>query len=204
MIESATRIPAGDEHAGQACGWCAAALEAEDAAAVCAECASLHHEACWDRELGCSRAGCLNAPLTRLDAAEPQKPDDDTAPARKKKARKKPRTSKPCVGCNAELPMHVEVCDDCLAINTPDGLYHGPTKTFTPARDALILAIVGLFICGPVAGPMAISRGNKALEPIRRDPRLSGEGLAIAAMVIGALDLLFWLIAIASSAGGHR
>jgi hypothetical protein len=204
-MESESRIPAGEEHAGKACGWCEAALAAEDAAAVCAECASVHHEACWDRQLGCSRAGCINAPLKRLDDAEPQKPDDDGAApaAAKKKPRKKQRAPRQCVACHAEISVYAEVCDDCFAINTPDGLYHGPKTTFAPARDAFILSLVGLFICGPVLGPMAISRGNKALEPIRRDPRLGGEGLAIAAIVIGVLDLLFWLVALGSRAGSR-
>jgi hypothetical protein len=110
---------------------------------------------------------------------------------------------KRCVGCGAEMAAVVEVCDDCLTVNTPDGLYHGPTRTYQPARDAFVLSLLGLFFCGPILGPMAISRGNKALEPIRKDPRLSGEGLAIAAIVIGVLDLLFWLYAIASNAGRH-
>jgi hypothetical protein len=195
-------------------------------ASVCGECQSPHHEACWDRELGCSKEGCFNAPLVRLDAAvkpaapqgaatglaihgvasgyitsSPSFASDDVAPAARepaRRARRKTSDVKACTECNEPMPIHDEICGECNAINTPDGLYHGPKTTSRGARDAFILSLVGLFFCGPILGPMAISRGNAAKEAIKKDPRLGGEGLATAAVIIGAVDLVFWLFALVS------
>jgi hypothetical protein len=213
--ESAERIPAGDEQAGMPCGWCGEPLAAGATAAVCAECSSLHHEACWDNELGCSRTSCLNAPLPRLDRkpapaavepdepGEPSEPDEPSARASNARPRKKTRALKRCIGCDQELMPGEEVCDACFAINTPDGLYHGPKKTHPPAREALIMAIAGIFLCGPILGGLAIGRANKAREEIRRDPRLTGDGLALAAIVIAVVEIALWAIGILSRAGGR-
>jgi hypothetical protein len=212
MSESTERSRAGEERAGKPCGWCQAPLDADQEAAVCVECAALHHGSCWDRELGCSGAACLNAPLKRLDAPPPGsasreaalRGDDPGAPPEPKRKKPKKRTSRACVGCGEELPPGTEVCDGCLAINTPDGLYHGPKKTSPLAREALIMALVGIFICQPILGGLAIQKSNAAREAIRRDPRLGGEGLATAALVIGILDLCLFGLGLFSRVGGIR
>src|SRR5262249_47373806 len=86
--EAAERIKAGEEHAGRACGSCSTPLEVDQVAAICAECKTVHHESCWERDLGCSKADCVNAPLKRLDketgAAPPASPQARAEPARKK------------------------------------------------------------------------------------------------------------------------
>jgi hypothetical protein len=210
MSESAERLPAGEERAGARCGHCHAPLAAEDEAAVCAECGSVHHAACWDRELGCCKPDCINAPLVRLDApakgaasaagARNAAPEEN-APRRKKSKRRRPLE---CVRCGQKLEAGEEVCWSCFAINTPDGLYHGPKNLHKPARDALIMACVGLVICGPILGFLAIKNANTAREQIRKDPRLGGDGLAVAAIAVGVVDILFWAFGIFSRAGGMR
>jgi hypothetical protein len=208
MSESAERLIAGEERARVPCGHCQAPLGADDEAAVCAECRSVHHAACWDRELGCCKADCLNAPLARLDA--PAREDAPVAmratpkvPApRIKKAKR--RGQRECVGCGAALDPGEQVCALCFAINTPDGLYHGPTTLYKPARDALIVACVGLLLCGPILGGLAIKNASTAREQIRRDPRLGGEALAVAAIVIGIVDILFWAFGLITRVGGVR
>jgi hypothetical protein len=195
MSEAATRAKVGEESAGQACSWCKVALTAEEDAATCGECGALHHEACWDGQLGCAKEGCINAPLKRLDTLEPAKATPGQLKAAKPKRR--PRT-KICVDCAQELDLDEEICDSCFAINTPDGLYHGPRTNAPGASQALMMAIVGVFFCAPILSPKAISNASKVKEEIRRDPRLSGEGMATAAQVIGALGLVFWIIALFS------
>jgi hypothetical protein len=222
MSEAAERIPAGEERAGQACGFCAEPLDAGDAAAICGECRAVHHEACWDTALGCSKSDCFNAPLTRLDVphggAPPAREEagygsvepEEGAPQRRRRrhrSQQAPRVvrgARPCVDCGLTLSERDAICPGCHAINTPDGLYHGPTTTFKGARDALIMAIAGLFFCGPVLGSLAISRALAAKQAIKNDPRLSGEGLATAATVIGVLDLLLWLYFLFSGLGGGK
>jgi len=204
MSEAAERAKVGEERAGRACAWCKAALGAEEDAAICAECGVIHHETCWDGQLGCAGAGCFNAPLKRLDAPEPGQ-----ATAGKAKSGK-PKTSKPkrranvklCVDCAAEMPLDEQICDECNAINTPDGLYHGPKITAPGASEALVMSLVGIFLCAPILGPMAISRGLKAREAISKDPRLSGGGMATAGLVIGILSLVLWVVGYFGKAAG--
>lgn len=196
MSEAAERAKVGEERAGQACSWCKAALTAEEDAATCGECSALHHEACWDGQLGCATKECLNAPLKRLDTLEPAK---KAKPGKLKAARPKRRPgTKICVDCEAEMSLDEEVCDSCYAINTPDGLYHGPKTTAPGASQALMMSIAGIFICAPILAPRAISSAAKVKEEIRKDPRLGGEGMATAAQVIGVLGLIFWIIGLLS------
>jgi hypothetical protein len=209
MSEAAERSRAGEDKAGQACGWCNNALTAEDMAAVCAECATIHHELCWDRELGCSKAECLNAPLVKLDAKP--KPGAGKIGAGSlggrqgigQAPRKKTPGLKPCIGCRQLLQDNAQVCDDCFTVNTPDGLYHGPRTTAPGVREALVISLVGLLFCGPILGPIAIARAIKSREAIRRDPRLDGDGIAVAAIVIGAMDLVLWVFVLFTRVGGR-
>ena len=68
------------------------------------------------------------------------------------------------------------------------------------ASEALTLSIFSLFCFGIILGPMAISKASKAKKMIALNPTLSGSGKATAAMVIGTVALLLWLVSIASRA----
>jgi hypothetical protein len=171
----------------------------------------VHHAACWDRELGCCKPDCINAPLVRLDApakgaAPAAGQGDAAAPEEKARTRKKSkrRRARECVGCGQQLDPGEEVCAACFAINTPDGLYHGPKTIYKPARDALIMACVGLLVCGPILGFLALKNADAARAQIRKDPRLGGEGLAIAAIAVGLVDIVSWAIGLFTKAGGMR
>jgi hypothetical protein len=93
----------------------------------------------------------------------------------------------------------------------PAGTFHGygyaPTAMPTldkGARTALILAIVGLFLCGAFLGPAAMIEGSKARRRIRGSHgMLTGDGLATAGMIIGGVDIAFfllWLVVVVSGA----
>jgi uncharacterized Tic20 family protein len=64
------------------------------------------------------------------------------------------------------------------------------------AKDALTHAIVSLFCFGIILGPMAISKGLKAKKMIEANPRLTGSGKATAAIIIGVVALVLWIIGI--------
>ncbi len=64
------------------------------------------------------------------------------------------------------------------------------------AGDALTYAIISLFCFGIILGPIAISKAMKAKKMMNLNPNLTGSGKANAALVIGIVGLLLWLIGI--------
>jgi len=73
-------------------------------------------------------------------------------------------------------------------------------KSSVVARDALIYAIVGMFCCQIVLGPYAIIRAGRAKEMMNLYPEgISGRGIATAAQVIGAIDLVLFVIYVVSN-----
>ncbi|HET9625620.1 MAG TPA: RING finger protein, partial [Kofleriaceae bacterium] len=56
---------------GKPCGWCQVPLHLGDDAAQCTTCDKEHHSRCWEQSGGCATAGCVNAPLRRLDGGAP-------------------------------------------------------------------------------------------------------------------------------------
>jgi len=61
------------------------------------------------------------------------------------------------------------------------------------AQTSLILAIVGLFCCGVVLGPIAIIKALAAKKIIALAPGTPGEGKANIAIALGAIDIAIWL-----------
>lgn len=64
------------------------------------------------------------------------------------------------------------------------------------ARTALMLAILGVFCCGPIFGSMAVAKGSAAKKIIQADDRLVGSGMATTAITIGVIDVVIWLISL--------
>jgi serine/threonine-protein kinase len=62
------------------------------------------------------------------------------------------------------------------------------------ARDALILAIVGLVCCGIILQPIAIYKALKARKQLSANPSLTGSGVATAALVISIIGLCLWVL----------
>ena len=68
--------------------------------------------------------------------------------------------------------------------------YPAPPRTSGKATAALVVAIVGLFICAPVAGVVALVLAGQAASEIRASGgQLTGEGNVTAARVIAAIDI---------------
>jgi len=73
-------------------------------------------------------------------------------------------------------------------VSYPMPNYAQATVPCKEAKDALIIAIVGIFCgLGIILGPIAIAKASTAKKMIQADPRLTGEGKATAAMVIGII-----------------
>jgi hypothetical protein len=64
------------------------------------------------------------------------------------------------------------------------------------AGEALTLAIVGVFCFGIILEPLAISKAMKARRMMSLNPRLTGSGKATAALIIGIVGLILWLLGV--------
>jgi hypothetical protein len=64
------------------------------------------------------------------------------------------------------------------------------------AGEALKYALIGLVCVGIILEPMAISKALKAKKEIAADPRQTGEGKATAALVIGIIGLVLWVLGV--------
>jgi hypothetical protein len=194
-MEAVRNLKANLKLDGKPCGWCQAGLKLGDDAAVCTACEKEHHSRCWDGKAGCSTAGCVNAPLRRLDAP--------TAGAASVLPAAFPMGLMACPQCRSAIPTSALLCPTCRAITSPDGLYHGPKMNAPGAVASLVFGIVGLLFCGVIFGPVAISKSSSAKRAIASDPTLTGGGLATAGMVLGILDLVCWALVMMMQMGRH-
>jgi hypothetical protein len=179
------------------CGWCQVGLQLGEDAAVCTACEKEHHQRCWDGSGGCSTVGCANAPLRQLQP--PPGPPPMGAPMGYGQPQGAPMGQMPpgmmqCPHCRAAIPWGTPVCTFCRMVTSPDGVYHGPMINAPGAAAALTYGIIGLFICGIIFGPLAISKANAAKRAIAENPTYGGGGMATAGLVLGILDVVAWAI----------
>lgn len=113
-----------------------------------------------------------------------------------------------CTGC-AESFCHaclVEVagqrycakCKSMAVIRRP--VVESEMSLCAEAKSALTMSILGIFLFSFILGPMSVYKGVKARDIIHKDPRLTGSGLAAAAIVIGILVSLMGIINLVSKA----
>jgi len=109
-----------------------------------------------------------------------------------------------CGDCLVEVRGQ-KYCGSCkvLAIQGQQIVLEEETVPCKEASEALTYAIASFLCCGIILGPMAITKAYKARELIAMDPRLTGSGKANAAMVIGIVALLLWLIAFVGAPVAH-
>ena len=103
-----------------------------------------------------------------------------------------------CNNCLVEIKGE-NYCSECkqMAFSDSGGGAEG-TIPNEDAKKALQYAIIGIFCFGMVMGPMAISKGIAAKKAIEQDPRLDGSGKATAAIIIGVVVFVLWVIGIIS------
>ena len=75
-----------------------------------------------------------------------------------------------------------------------------PTLPCKEANEALTFAIVGLFCCSLIFGPIAISKASQAKKLIQADSRLAGAEKANAAMITGIISIVLAVLNIISRA----
>lgn len=74
------------------------------------------------------------------------------------------------------------------------------------ATEALTYAIIALFCCGIILGPIALSKASKAKKMIALNPNLSGSGKVTAATIIAIIAIVVSVIGIVLklAAAGQR
>lgn len=99
-----------------------------------------------------------------------------------------------CVDCLVEL-QGKKYCGSCKVMAVQgQPIVEEATLPCKQADEALKYAIIGIFCFGIILEPMAISRALKAKKMIDANPRLTGSGKATAALIIGVLTLILWVI----------
>lgn len=213
-MEAARTLKANLKLEGKPCGWCQTALALGDDAAVCMACEAPHHRGCWDTRAGCAAAGCVNAPLRRLDVPTPAATPASAPAAAPAPGVPPPRSPFPtgfaapqaapppgmmiCPRCTLALAIGTQMCPGCHAITSPDGIYRGPKINAPGAVASLVLGIIGVVFCGVILGPLAIWQASTARSTISRDPMYGGGGLAIAGLVLGIIALVMGVFVVLS------
>lgn len=103
-----------------------------------------------------------------------------------------------CENCLIELDGK-KYCSDCkiMAVReTPVIVDQSKEEPCEEATQALKYALIGLFCFGFILGPMAIFKAVEAKKRFKEEPNLTGEGKATAALIIGIIDFVFWLLGI--------
>ncbi len=109
-----------------------------------------------------------------------------------------------CAGCQEAFCENCLVvldgnnyCGDCKVMavrETPIIRDESKEEPCEEATKALKYALIGLFCFGFILGPMAIMSAVEAKKRFKEEPNLTGEGKATAAIIIGAIDFVFWLL----------
>ena len=107
-----------------------------------------------------------------------------------------------CVGCAEPF------CANCL-VDIQGRKYCGQCKVMAlqgqpmveaatipckEADDALKYSIIGIFCFGIILEPIAISKALKAKKMMAMNPQLTGSGKANAALIIGIISLVLWVL----------
>ncbi len=109
-----------------------------------------------------------------------------------------------CAGCSEPFCPNclVEVdgkqyCGDCKVMavqgKTP-AVNEDQMMPCAEAGEALKYAIIGLFCFGVILEPIAIAKALKAKTIMADNPNLTGSGKATAALIIGVVGLILWVI----------
>ena len=158
---------------------CNGAVGLGDAVAVCGRCGSLHHAACWQAHDGCGSFDC--------------------APARR------------CLG--PESPPALRISDEeihravppptrrsLVPVVVPQEPNPSPRGRSRMAVASLVTAVLGIPLFGVVTGLVAILLGSMALGGISRS-RKRGTWIAVSGVLLGVLDMVGWVIFLASFYG---
>ena len=93
-----------------------------------------------------------------------------------------------CSACGKEIEDESTFCKYCGTSNDKKIERHNVSKTSGMAIASLVLDILGVPL-------LPIIFGIVALKSIQRQPnQITGRGMAIAGLILGAIGFVFWII----------
>ena len=110
-----------------------------------------------------------------------------------------------CVGCMEPFCPNCLVsvkgrfyCASCkvMALGDRTPVFEQITQPCTEANDALKYAIIGIFCFGIILEPIAISKALAAKKLMAANPNLTGSGKATAALIIGIIAMVLWVVGV--------
>ena len=191
MSHTVREVKIGELYDGSSCCSCNDLLFLGDDGVICEACGSASHARCWNTVKGCN--GCNRRVSYEVEPL-PQPP----RPVAQQYRRTLERGESFCASCGDIVWGYCFRCENLY----PQPAYTGPKTTLPQAKDALKYALVGLVCFGFILGPIAIMKGTSAKKQIAANPIYEGAGLATAAQIIGAIDLLFYVSSILSAIAG--
>jgi len=176
---------------GKNCPYCQTPFVSDVGVIVCPSCGIPHHVDCWNENGGCTTFGCERGPQ-HVPGQEYTIPSTGMPPYVGA-----PGTGLPfCPFCDSRLPPNAAFCPNCHNV-IPVGQYTF-RHTCREASTALFLALFGFFCVGIgfLLEMFALAYGYRALSIIRRNPMLTGEGRAWAAIIIAWTVLALYALTI--------
>ncbi len=178
--------------AGKTCPRCNTPIQLGQPVQNCQSCSTSYHQGCWTG--ACTSAACPSrATVLAPMSAGPQQPPLDPS-----------RPTKPCQFCGEVVDAAAMKCrfcnewlDDRMRAGGPQG---AAAKKL--AGEALACGIIGLFCCGIILGPFAISKGNKA-NGMLQEMGQPTDGRATAGVVLGWIDVVLGVLFIFMRIAGN-
>lgn len=187
------------------CLTCGNAFTFGEEVVACNVCGGYHHAACWNQTPVCRHnvAGAAVAATAGPGVPPPTPPPPPQAQAPAAPAGRVPAADEQfCPQCREIIKIGALKCRFCgYIINAQfaaqDIMPAKAAEINSAATASMWCGIIGLFICGPVLGTIALVQSNKALKEIQMAPQYSAsKGKATAGRVLGIIALVLWVIVI--------
>ena len=177
--------------AGRICAGCSTPIQLGQPVQNCISCMTSYHQGCWRG--ACANAACpTRATMLTPSGPGPQQPFHDPS-----------RATRPCQFCGEVVDAAAIKCRFCNEWLDEKMRGGGPQAAAAKklATESLIAGLVGLVCCGIILGPFAISKGNKS-NGMLTELGQPTDGRATAGVVLGWIDVAFFIIFVLAKMGG--